>query len=65
LSRRPASFRFPLALLQEFCNEARQPLGPDAHLRRILLHVDPFDEELDDSRLLGREQLLPDRGDIG
>jgi hypothetical protein len=29
-------------------------LGPDPHLERILLHVDPLDEELDDSRLLGK-----------
>ena len=40
-------------------------LGPDPHLERILLHVDPLDEELDDPRLLGGEQLVPDRGEVG
>jgi hypothetical protein len=29
------------------------------NLERILLHVHPLHEELDDSRLLGREQLVP------
>jgi hypothetical protein len=31
----------------------------------VLLHVDPLDEELDDARLLGGEQLAPDRGEVG
>jgi hypothetical protein len=29
------------------------------------LHVHSLDEELDDARLLGREQLVPDRGEVG
>jgi hypothetical protein len=30
----------------------------------FLLHVDPLGEELNDARLLGREQLVPDRGEV-
>jgi len=41
------------------------PLGPDANLKRVLLHVHPLDEELDDAHLLGGEQLVPDRGEVG
>jgi hypothetical protein len=52
-------------LRPEFCNEARQPLSPDPHLQRVLLHVDPLDQEMHDPRLLGREQLGPDRGEVG
>jgi hypothetical protein len=28
-------------------------IGPDPHLERVLLHLDPLDQELDDPRLLG------------
>jgi hypothetical protein len=28
------------------------------------MNIDPLDEELDDARLLGREQLVPDGGEI-
>jgi hypothetical protein len=51
--------------LAQFGNEARQSLGPDPHPERVLLHVDPLDQELDDPGLLGREQLVPDRRKIG
>jgi hypothetical protein len=29
------------------------------------MHVDALDEQLHDARLLGREQLVPDRGEVG
>ena len=29
------------------------------------MYVDPLDQELDDPRLLGGEQLVPDRGEAG
>ena len=29
----------------EFPEQARQPLGPDPHLERVYLHVDPLDEQ--------------------
>jgi hypothetical protein len=29
------------------------------------MHVEPLDEQLYDARLLGREQLAPDRGKVG
>jgi hypothetical protein len=60
----PASCRFPFVLPQ-LADQARKALGPDVHLKRILLHVDPLDQELDDPRLLGREQLVPYRGELG
>src|SRR5919106_4432800 len=44
----PGSCRHPLALLPQLANQAREILGPDAHLERVLLHVDPLDEELND-----------------
>jgi hypothetical protein len=31
----------------------------------MLLHVDPLNEQLDDPRLFGGEQLVPDRGEVG
>jgi hypothetical protein len=52
-------------LRPEVCNEAREALSPDPHLQRALLHVDPLDEQLHDPSLLGREQLVPDRGEVG
>jgi hypothetical protein len=52
-------------LQPEFCNEAREALSPDPHLERALLHVHPLHKELDDARLLGGEQLAPDRGEVG
>jgi hypothetical protein len=36
-----------------------------SHLERVLLDVDTLDKKLDDPRLLGREQLVPDRGEVG
>ena len=29
------------------------------------MHLDPLDEELNDPRLFGGEQLAPDRGEVG
>jgi hypothetical protein len=52
-------------VLAQFGNEARQSLGPDPHLERVLLHVDPLDEQLHDPSLLGGEQLVPDCGELG
>ena len=52
-------------LLPQLPDQAREALGPDPHLERVLLHVDPLDQQLDDPRLLGREQLVPDRGEVG
>ena len=37
----------------------------DVEFERILVHIGPLNEELDHSRLLGREQLVPDRGEVG
>ena len=52
------SCRFPLTLLPEFADQARESLRPDPHLERVFLHVAPPDEQLDDPRPLRREQLL-------
>jgi hypothetical protein len=49
----------------EFCNEARHSIGPDPHLESSRLDIDPLDEQLDDPRLLGGEELVPDRGEVG
>jgi hypothetical protein len=51
--------------LSQLGDQADQAFGPDPHLQRVLLDVDPFDQELDDARLLGAEQLAPDRGEAG
>jgi hypothetical protein len=50
--------------MPQFTDQARQSLGPDPHLERLLLNIHPLDEQLDDARLLGREQLVPDRGEV-
>jgi hypothetical protein len=63
-SRRCPSCRSPLVLPQ-LPDEAREALGPDPHLQCVLLHVDPLNEQLDNARLLGGEQLAPDRGEVG
>ena len=47
-------------MLPEFCNKARQSLGPDPHLDRVLIHIDPLDQELHDAGLLGGA-TAPDR----
>jgi hypothetical protein len=52
-------------LRSEFCDEARQPLGPDPHFEAVLLHVHTLDQQLDDACLLGGEQLVPNRGEVG
>jgi hypothetical protein len=54
----------PLVALPEFRDEARRPLGPDPHLERVLLHIDPLDEELDDPRLLGGRSLSGHSGGL-
>ena len=44
--RRPWSCRPPrLLALVEPSDDAHEPLGPDPHLKRVLLHVDPLDPE--------------------
>jgi hypothetical protein len=57
------------AILSPCCrylaSQACQALDPYPHLDRFLLHVDPLNEQLDDARLLGGEQLSPDRGEVG
>ena len=65
LSRRPGSCRYPLAFLPKLSDQACQALRPDPHLERVLMHLDPLDEELNDPRLFGGEQLAPDRGEVG
>jgi hypothetical protein len=50
--------------MPQFPDQARQSFGPDSHLKRVLLDVDPLDEQLDDPGLVGREQFVPDRGGI-
>ena len=40
-------------------------LGPDPHLQHLLPNVDLLHQELDDARLFGGEQLVPDRGEVG
>jgi hypothetical protein len=37
-----------LGALPQLGHEARQPLRPDPHLQRVLLHIYPLDEELND-----------------
>jgi hypothetical protein len=56
--------RRQLVALTQLPNQARQPLSPDPHLERFPLDIHPLDQELDDPRLLGGEQLAPDRGEI-
>jgi hypothetical protein len=46
-----------LALLPQLADQARAALGPDPHLKRLLLHLDPLDKELSDPRLHGGEEL--------
>ena len=50
-----------LALLAQLTGQAGEPLGPDPHLERVLPHVDPFHEQLDDPRLVGGRRRLRHR----
>jgi hypothetical protein len=43
---------FPLFTLPQLPDKTDQPIGPDPHLERVLLHLDPLDELLDDPLLL-------------
>jgi hypothetical protein len=58
VSRRSESRGHPFARLPQLADEAREALGPDPHFVRVLLHVDPLDEELEDPRLLGGNSPL-------
>jgi hypothetical protein len=42
-------------MLPQLADQARQTLDPDPHLERILLHIHPLDEQLNDPCLLGGE----------
>ena len=46
-------------MLARLTDQAHKPLSPDPHLQRVLLHVHPLDEQLDNARLLGRETARP------
>ena len=63
--QRCSSCRLPLVMLPQLADQAREALNPDPHLQCVFPHVDPLDEELDDPCLLGREQLAPDRSEVG
>jgi hypothetical protein len=65
LSPRSGSCRHPLALLPQLADQAGEALGSDPHFESIRLDIDPLDKELDDPSLLGGEQLVPDRGEVG
>ena len=45
--------------------QAGQPFGPEPNLEPVPEHVHPLDQEPDDPRLLGGEQLIPDRAEVG
>jgi hypothetical protein len=45
-------------LLPDFPDQACQSISPDTYFERVLLNVDPLDEQLRDSSLLGGEQLV-------
>ena len=49
----PAARHFPY--------QSGQPVRPQPDFDAVSPHVDPLDQQLDDPRLLGREQLVPQR----
>ena len=56
--------RFASPRLQ-FLDQRLQPFGSQPHLHAIGREVDPLDQQPDDPRLLGREQLIPHRREVG
>ena len=45
----------------EIGDQLGQPLGPQPDVGAVRADIDPLDQQLDDPRLLGREQLVPER----
>jgi hypothetical protein len=48
----------------DFPHQPRERVRPEADLDALRPHVDPLDQQLDDPRLLGGEQLLPQRFEL-
>jgi hypothetical protein len=53
-SARPAARRV-------ISDQIRQSLGPQPNVGAVEANVDPLHEQLHDARLIGREQLVPQR----
>ena len=45
---------------REIPRQVREPIDPQAQVDALRADVDAFDQQLDDARLLGREQLVPE-----
>ena len=60
----------PLHTLQppaarHFPHQPGEPVRPQPDLDAVHPHVDPLDQQLHDPRLRGREQLVPQRVELG
>jgi len=48
----------------ELADKPGEPIGAQPNVQPILCDLDPLDQELDDARLLGREELVPERVEL-
>jgi hypothetical protein len=60
-----ARVTLPPSCGQRFCAPARRSRRPQPDLRAVHPHIDPLDQQLHDPRLLGREELVPQRIELG
>ena len=42
----------------------REPVDTQPQVKALLADIDTLDQQLDDARLLGREQLVPERVEV-
>ena len=54
----------PPPVARHFPHQAGQPVRPKPDLHAVHPHLDPLDQQLHDPRLLGREQLVPQRVEL-
>src|SRR5262245_17981990 len=55
--------RLALRHFPQLVDDRSEPVRPQRDAHAVELHVDAPNEQLDDTRLLGREELAPDRVD--
>jgi hypothetical protein len=47
-----------------FPHQPGKPVSPEPHLHAVRPHIDTLDQQLRDPRLLGREELVPQRVEL-
>jgi hypothetical protein len=64
MSRAPADSRCSPRIDAELAHQPGEPVGAQPDVEPVLGDLDPLDQQLDDARLLGREDLVPERVEL-